>query len=308
MCKTVLNRARPWSTAPAPIRMADEARAPEAPTAPVAAAGYREAPRAPGGPALVFFDPPHASTLDLPAVAELLRVHVSDARMRVGAPAPLPVLMLEETDAERAASALRRAGASAAVAPVEELLATPATEDLARFAVDATRILLETRTAARGELAWHELRAAFLVVETVFVQGPDSAGRAAAGRASAELDRAWSHWSATRNRTAARRSLRRIGDDLALAGAVRRDERTDLSLHLVGASTRGRVHLVCPMASASTLVDGIARYAPDVKLDRRAERAPLRLPPIAGIAAVFDGQMPSAAELMGAYLAWKHTR
>jgi hypothetical protein len=269
--------------------------------------GYREAPSSPSGPVLVFFDPPHASPLDYAAAAQVLGIHVSDARMRVGTPAPLPVLLLEPRAAEHAASALRGAGLSAEVVPVAELLATPAPEDLTSIGLDPARVIFET-TRSSGDFAWRELRAAFLVIETVFVRDTDHAGRAATARASAELDRAEDHWTAHRDRGAARRSLGRIDDALGLAETVKRDERSQLSLHLVVAQARGRLHFVCPMSTASPLLDGIARYAPDVKLDRRAERAPLRLPPITGIGAAFGGKVPSATDLHVAFIAWKTTR
>lgn len=327
-----LGWARRALTLPAPPPLHDEARAlvarletlmgvaPRAEGSP-----YRGGtPATATGPALVFFDPPHADPVDLEAVAGALGLQLPDARMRVGLAIPTPVALADdERGAERLAAALVSAGVRVASPSLDALLAQPLEEELAELAVDDDHFLFRTAEGP-GRFAWRDLRAAFVVAQSSFAVRRNRVEQAA-------LEQAYENVAAARHELAMgrRRSARWLASRARARLEDARGTFTEsqvVTLHLVARlEDDDAIHLVLTRGQLSyeglgarrgaggqeswdALLAAIAAAAPHVALDRRAERAAPRFPAIPGIGAAFGGKVPSAGWLHGAFLAWKSTR
>lgn len=277
------------------------------------------------GPRLVFLDPPHDGAPDTSAVASALGVQLADARMRVGLPIPAPVAIAnDEAAATRLSAALRAAGVRVALPGANELLAQPAEEDVTAFALDERAFAFRS-SQGDGQFDWPDLRAAFLVTQSSFAVRQNRVEQAAMQEARAQIDAGYRSL-ALGNRYAARRAGRAALTLLDSATGTL-TEATRLTLHLVAHLDGGaaRAHLV--LTQGSLRYDGLGPHrgssgqqswdallsrvrvcAPHVVLDRRAERAAPRFPPLPGIAPLFGGKPPSAGWLHGAYLSWRASR
>lgn len=298
MCKAVLTRARP---APASERTQS----------------YREPPASGSTErALVFLDPSHPGPIELESIASTLELQLADARMRVGFAAPVPVLACSDIGAAaRAAAALARAGLRAHAVASAELQAAPPEQRATALAHDRTSLAFQT-SRERGHFEWRDLRAAFLVVDTRFELGLDAPARAAMRRGHALLDEV----EQRRGTWGARRRLDQV-DEILRDNPPLHLERTELTLHLIGDGATGSMHVVVPRTGFHyqgdaaragdawvLLLEALTSLAPHVTLDRRAELAAPRLPMVVGLGDALGGRVPPAAQLYGAFLAWRATR